>query len=139
MGASPPTQSPTQFICCNSNPPGDGIWRRGLWRQLGQESGDLRIPLVPLWETERACFLPFPVLCHARIQEGSCLQGRSEPWICQGLDFGLPAFRTMRNKSLPFKPLSLWHFYYSSTKWLRHPISWLWGEGERSWGNEGWK
>ena len=106
---TPPHPRP-QIQVVNSNLQCEGYLRRAFQRSKGWKSHDGISALRK--ERKRAQSLSFhPVRTQ---QEGGCLQARkrvcTEPSQAVTLTWNLPAFRTVRNTCLSFKPPSLGYF-----------------------------
>lgn len=104
------------FICCNPNPQGDRIWKRGFWDVVTHESRALMngVNALTKWALKRAClpFLPREINNEKSATPKRVLTHHWHP------DIRLPT-RTVRNKCLLFTTHPGVMFCYSSPDGLK--------------------
>lgn len=76
----------------------------------GDEAGSLPMGLVPLQEEQKRDISSSVNTQQEGIQMQATKSALMRIWIIQHLDLGLADFRTVQNKCLLLKPLSLWYF-----------------------------
>ena len=102
-----------QFVCWSPSLQCDRIWRWSLLEVMMMSRGWSLLNAISALK-RLASFLLSSCEDRRRRLSAALKRALARTWPCWHPDIGFPAFRTVGNKCLLFKPPGLWYFWHSS-------------------------